>query len=106
MFKVQNNNKGEITVAHDDGRKVVLLPGINENVPDWIGEVDYAEALVKAEIILVVGHIEDSTDATYLPPAEYQLDANGNPIQALDDDGEPVFDEATGYPVYVPKQAE
>lgn len=102
MLKVQNNRQGEIKIVNDNGESTTLLRGLNEEVPNWVGRSKYAEALHKAGDILVVGTVDDEE----LPSAEYELDKDGNPVQATDDKGEPIFDEQTGDPVYVPKASE
>lgn len=104
MLKVQNNNEGAITLAHDNGNKVVLLHGINEDIPEWITEIKYAESLHDAGIISVLGRMPDAEEP--LPDIEYELDGDGNKIQATGPDGELIFDEESGEPVYVPKVTE
>jgi len=110
MLKVQNNNRGDITLSHDDGRKTTLVHGINEEVPDWIAELKYAEGLAKAGVILVVERVSyDDDDDGDIPPLKspYKLDPEtGNPIQAIGDDGELMFDEETGNPIFVPADEE
>jgi hypothetical protein len=102
MYRVYNSNKGQIDLAHDDGRKFTLVSGMNEDVPEWVGEIPYAELLAEAGIITA----SSSGFQTTLPEVEYELDKDGNPVQALDEAGDPMFDEATGEPIFVPKVTE
>ena len=117
MFRVQNNRQADITVRNDKGESHVLTSGINENVPEWINYVKYVEDLHDAGDILVIeatgrsfqeeiDALKDRAGKNDLPPAQYKLDCKGKPIQALGDDGEPLFDEATGESVYVPADQE
>lgn len=106
MYRIQNNRKADITVRNDEGKVHILTPGLNEEVPEWLDAVQYAVDLAEAGDILVVGFTPGEGKKDDLPPAQYKLDAEGNPIQALGEDGEPLFDEATGEPVYVPADAE
>jgi hypothetical protein len=107
MYKIQNNRQADITVRNDEGKVHVLTPGLNEEVPEWLDAVQYVEDLADAGDILVVGFTPGEGKKDDLPPAQYKLNPEtGLPIQATDEKGELVFDEATGEPVYVPADAE
>lgn len=97
MAKVQNNRKGDITLVNDSGDKFVLVHGINEDVPDWVGRLKYAGDLHEAGDILVVDYSSVSQE-----PPRYLLDDEGNPVQAQDDEGNLMFDEESGQPIFVP----
>ena len=105
MAKIQNNRKADITIRDDEGRTCILKPGLNEDVPSWVGRSKYAEALHDEGEILVVEGGGALTEED-IPDIAYKLDSEGNKIQATDEKGDPVFDEVTGEPVYVPADAE
>lgn len=104
MTRILNLNKASITLEAGSANQIVLNPGINEVeehllvalAPDTL---KYAQALHDAGIISVDGM--DSIEETQAPTPEYARDEEGNLIQKVDEDGEPVFDETTGEPVYV-----
>lgn len=109
MTSVQNNRKAIITLQSDDGEIAELHPGINHNVPEWIGDLRYAAALHEAGDILVIEGLSLPEHVADLPEddvSKYKLDEDGHPIQAVDADGEPLFDDETGEPVYELADAE
>lgn len=103
FVRVDNRTKAMCTLVNNItplGGHVELMPGVNEKVPDWVVDEPYFKALRKEGILgLLAGDEEGST-------VMYKLDEHGNPIQAVDEKGDPVFDEKTGEPVFVPADAE
>jgi len=98
-IRVDNRTKALCTIFNNTGHfggTVELKPGINEDVPGWVTDEPYFVALKKEGIVGVLAK-DDDTPAVI----KYATDANGVPIQAVDDKGEPVFDEKTGEPVFV-----
>lgn len=103
FVRVDNRTKATCTLSNNTtqlGGHVELLPGINEEVPDWVLDEPYFKALRKEGILGLLAKDEEGSTVMF------KLDEHGNPIQALDDNGDPIFDEKTGEPVFVPADAE
>lgn len=103
FVRIDNRTKATCTVVNNVtelGGHAELLPGVNEEVPDWILDEPYFKALRKEGILGLLAKDEEGSTVMF------KLNADGNPIQALDDNGDPIFDEKTGEPVFVPADEE
>ncbi|MNO38277.1 hypothetical protein D3C76_283780 [compost metagenome] len=103
MARIENRRQGMVTIVSSSGKDsgtIELMHGINENVPDWVTKEQFFKDMQKAGFLAKLAKEEEPAEALY------KLDANGMPIQALDDDGEPLFDEKTGDPIFLPADEE
>ena len=101
MAKVDNKRKGAVSI---EGFNVD--PGI-QSLPSSLLSHWYLLALVAAEEMTVVDTTEDGEEAVsddVDPYALFAKDEDGNPVQAVDENGDAVFDEETGEPAYVPAE--
>lgn len=104
VVRVDNRTRALCTIANNSdelGATIELLPGVNEEVPGWVVKDSYFKALVKAGIVGVLAPDEEPAASVY------KLDpTTGLPIQATDEEGELMFDEETGAPIFMPADEE
>lgn len=109
MARIHNTRQASITLAIIGVGSVVLLPGANEVADDVLDKCaadpdakKYVEALYEAgEIVVDASSFEShEVDDEDLNEAMYAHDSEGARIQAVDEAGEPLFDETTGEPVW------
>lgn len=102
-MQIHNTSKAVLTLAAGSATAVVLNPGINEVEESAFEALDkhtqkYVAALAQSGVLIASASASSPVDEG---EDLYAKDADGNRIQKTDTDGEPVFDEHTGEPVWL-----
>lgn len=102
-MQVHNTSKAVLTLAAGSPEAIVLQPGNNEVNESAFEALDshtqkYVTALVQSGVLIPSRNTSNPVDED---EDLYAKDADGNRIQKTDADGEPVFDEHTGDPVWL-----